>query len=240
MVGSRRLVLGAALLAPLAAYPVLVGNPMLGIGLSILAVAVYVAARSPGYPVALWALPGIVIGLLGSDPFPNKSIAFFLTGWVALGLALAVLHDTKALPFRAIVTPPVLLSIGIAVLMVARLGSSPALDYGAFKLQLFLAQNLVLLVAGIVIARRGVDFDRYIGLLLVVSFLGAVVVMHGLVAHDRSSRASAAASRSSRARRRSRSAARPRRASSSARTSSSSPAPSGGRRLPSPRFPRSL
>jgi O-antigen ligase len=169
-------------ICPLVLFPLLIAQPVAGIAVSLGAVVCILASRSPAYPLALWAAPSIAIGILGSNPFPNNSVELFLVGWAVLAVLIALLRDPAALPLRFLLAPPVLLSVALAILMVARLGASEDPTYGSFKLQRFLAENLLFLVAGILIARRRRDFDLWAGLLLATTTLSALVVMQGLAA----------------------------------------------------------
>ena len=114
---------GAALIGPLLAFPTLL-RPQLAIALCLGVVVAFLASRSVAYPLALWGLPGVVIALIGTNPFPNNSVELFLVGWLALAVLLTLLREENALPLRLIVSGPVLMTLGLAVWMLARLGAS--------------------------------------------------------------------------------------------------------------------
>src|SRR5205823_10010541 len=129
------------------------------VGVSLAVAACVLAARSPAYPIALWAVPSLAAGVFGSSLFANATIELFLTGFGVLAVLFAVLRDPRALPLRLLLSPPVLLSLGLAILLAVRLGASPAPESGRFELHRFLAESLLFLVAGIAIARRRADLE---------------------------------------------------------------------------------
>jgi O-antigen ligase len=172
---------GAALLGPLLAFPTLLARPKLAIAAVLGAVVCFLASRSVAYPLALWTLPGVAIALLGTNPFPNNSVELFMVGWLVLALFLTMIREENALPLRIAFAPPVLLTLGLAVLMLARLGDSAAPSYGSFKLQLFLAENVTFLVAGVVAARRRDQLNLWSWMLLGTVSLGALVLVRALV-----------------------------------------------------------
>lgn len=73
------------------------------------------------------------------------------------------------------------MTLGLAVLMLARLGASPERAYGSFKLQLFLAENVTFVVAGILVARQRRHLNLWAGFALATASLGALVLLRGLV-----------------------------------------------------------
>src|SRR3990170_1272042 len=176
---ARILLGGAALLGPLAAYPTL-ARPQLGIAFVLGALVCYLAFRSVAYPIALWSLPGVIIALIGTNPFPNDSVQLFLVGWLVFALLLALLREENVLPLRLLLAPPMLLTLGLAVLMLARLGDSEAASYGGFKLQLFLAENVTFVVAGVLIARRREHVGIWSWGALACVSVGALVLVWGL------------------------------------------------------------
>src|SRR5436190_8203412 len=171
---------GAALIGPLVAFPTLL-RPNLAIGLCIAVAVAFLASRSVAYPLALWGLPGVFLAFLGSNPFPKSSIQTFLVGWLVLGIVLTLLREENALPLRLVLSGPVLLTLGTAVLMLARLGASNAQDYGSFKLQLFLAQNVPYLVAGVIVGRHRRHLNTFTGAMLATVTLGSLVLLRGIL-----------------------------------------------------------
>src|SRR4051794_22600523 len=163
---------GAALIGPLAAYPTL-ARPKLAIMLCVLVVAGLLASRSVAYPLALFSIPGVAIALIGPNVFPDNSVEITLVAWLVAGILLTLIVDENALPFRLIFSGPVLLTLGLAVVMLGRLGASTEPGYGSHKLQLFLGDNVAFLVAGILIARTRKNTNIWSGLTLAALSLGA-------------------------------------------------------------------
>ena len=73
------------------------------------------------------------------------------------------------------------MTLGLAVVMVARLGASADPSYGGHKLQLFLGNNVAFLVAGILIARTRRETTIWSCLTLGTVALGAFVLLQNLV-----------------------------------------------------------
>jgi O-antigen ligase len=140
----------------------------------VLVPVVVLAARSIVYPVALGGVGSLGIALLGSNPLPNKALFTFLTGWLVLGLVLAVLRGEAAGIDGRLVRVAVGATAVLAVLLVARLQPGA---YPSVKVQLFLAQNVLLLFAGILIARKAEQLDLYLILALCMAMASAVVLV---------------------------------------------------------------
>lgn len=160
-------------------------RPKLRLGLVFVAVVllVYLAVRSLAFPVALAGVPSILIGLYGSDPLPAKGVFALLTAWLFLGLGLALLSGAwpSSHSARRILAPPIVLIGVLAVLLIVRV------DPGAYpksKIELFLAQSIPLLLAGMLIGLRAATFRLYIFLTLAVALAGAVVLTHNLSSND--------------------------------------------------------
>ena len=170
----------AALFGPLLAFPTL-RQPQLAIALCLAVVVTFLASRSIAFPLALWGLPGVLIAIIGSDPFPNNSVEYFLVGWVVLAILLTLLKEENALPLRLIVSGPMLMTLGLGIWMLARLGASSEPTYGGYKLQLFLAESVPFLVGGILLARSRRDTNLWIGLMLGTVALGSLVLLRDLV-----------------------------------------------------------
>ena len=113
----------------------------------------FLAWRSVAWPIALAGVPTIIIGLLGRNPFPNGAIAMTLFGWVVLALVVAGARGHAALSLNRLLNVPTVATVALAVWLVVRLGASPAFAYGSVKARLFVAEHLVVLLAGIVGSR---------------------------------------------------------------------------------------
>ncbi|MGZ4317709.1 MAG: O-antigen ligase family protein [Gaiellaceae bacterium] len=161
-------------------YP-LVPRPAFAIALAVAIVAVLSASVSVAVPVALAGAPTILIALLGRNPFPHGAISLMVFAWTAVAILLALTREEDALPARAVLSVPVVASLALFALMTLRLGASPSSGYGSVKIRLFLAENLTLLVAGIIIGRRRRHMNIYVALTLVYSTVAALVLAKGLV-----------------------------------------------------------
>jgi O-antigen ligase len=176
---ARLLYAGGALLLPVAFLPIL-ERPLFVFALAAVFAVVAAAFDSAAWPVGLAGIGVLIVGLVGSNPFPDKSIAVFTFGWIALAVVFAVLRDEEAVPMRLLLAPPVLLTVLLAVWQLVRLGASEAPAYGEYKLQLFLAQNLAFVVAGILISRRGRDLRLYTVLTLLMATASGIMLATGL------------------------------------------------------------
>lgn len=175
MVRSRYLYPGGAAVAALALFPLL-QRPQLGIAAALAAVLASLAWTSVAYPLVLAGLVPVLIALLGSNPLPEGMFTTLLAGWTAMAVCFA-LFKGNALPFSVLRATPVVLSVALGVLLLARLGASHAADYGTTKVQLFVVQNLLLLVAGIIVGRNRRHVDLLLALTLLVAVAGAVVLI---------------------------------------------------------------
>jgi O-antigen ligase len=175
----------AALVVPLALLPLL-ARPGLGLALAAVALAAVAANRSVAYPVALAGAPGVLVGLIGSDPFPRGALVIFVFVWMLFAIVATLIRDEGALSSSIWFTGPVGVTCALAVLMVARLQSGStayglSFSYPSFKFQLFVTGNLILVVAGILIGRSEHDFDLLILLTLAISALSALVLIKQLL-----------------------------------------------------------
>ncbi len=172
---------GAGLLLPLVLAPVLRSGTS-SIALAVSAIAGTLAWISPALPAALSGAPGVVVSLTGSDVLPAGGTVTLLSLWALLGVALAIGRAPRRYPLALFLRPTVSLSVSLAVLMLLRLGSSPAEDYGSTKLQLFFLVNLVGLVAGVAVGRRRHDFDLYVIVLFAVNVFSCLALLRSIAA----------------------------------------------------------
>lgn len=175
---ARVLYGGAALLLPIVLLPAL-QRPVLVFALAGAIAVVAAASHSVAWPVGLAGIGVLAIGVLGSNPFPDKSIAIFTFGWIGLAVVFAVLGRGEV-PLREVLLPPVLLTLLLGAWLVVRLPGSPAPAYGEYKTQLFVAQNLAFVVAGILVARRGRDLRLYTVLTLLMATASGILLATGL------------------------------------------------------------
>jgi O-antigen ligase len=179
---SRFLLFGAAVVGPLALFPVLLIRPELGLAAAAAVIFIALAARSVALPVAMAGLPDIIIGLKGSSPFPPKISIYLITGWILIALFIALLRDGAVLPFGTLGSGPVLLTLGLVGLMLVRLGASEVPAYGSYKLQLFVAKAVIALFAGIVIAKGRKHFDLWLVVMLVFAALSGMTLIRQILA----------------------------------------------------------
>jgi O-antigen ligase len=182
--GKERVAFGAALLlGPIVVGLLVARSSRLGLVFVAGALLVYLAVRSLAYPVALAAVPGLLIGLHGSDPLPAKGVFALLTAWLFLGLGVALLSGAwpSSRSARRILAPPIFLIGVLAVLLIVRL--DPGV-YPKTKIELFLAQSVPLLIAGMLIALRATTFRLYIFLTLAVALVSAVVLTQHLSSNN--------------------------------------------------------
>jgi O-antigen ligase len=182
--GKQGVAFGAALLLGPAAVGLLVArSPLLGGVFVAVVLVVYLAYRSLAFPVALAGVPALLIGLYGSDPLPPKGVFALMTAWLLLGLGLALLSGAwpASRSARQILAPPILLIAVLAALLIVRLDPG---TYPKAKIELFLAQSVPLLLAGMLIAFRATTFRLYLLLTLAVALGDAVVLTQHLSSND--------------------------------------------------------
>ena len=173
---SNTVLLLAAGLVPLALIPLL-ARPVFVFIVVLALAAVWLARESIAFPLGLAGVPAIVVAVLGRNPFPERSVAITLALWTALAIVIAVLRSERAFPARALASGAVLGTGGLVAFMLGRLSGSPDPAYGATKLQLFIAFNVLLLLAGVVAGRSGADIDRLAVVLLLVGAASAFVLL---------------------------------------------------------------
>ena len=144
-----------------------------------MAVLAALAWHSPAWPLALAGGPAIVVGLLGHNPFPGGAITFGLAAWMLLGLALAVVRGNAFAP-RALLAAPFLATVVLLILLIVGAGRSDAPAYASVKVQLFIAANVISLLAGLVVGRSRRDFDLFLLLTLIVGAVTAVALVRGI------------------------------------------------------------
>jgi len=166
----------------LAAVFVLASRPVPALAALAVAVAIAAALRSVVYPAALTGLPALLIALTGHNPLPKGGVFILLFAWTVVGIVAEVFREENALPLRVLATPPVLLTLALTVLMAARLPASRDVAYGNQKVELWVAESVTLLVAGVLIARRADRFRTFVLVSLAVSAASAVALTQQLAA----------------------------------------------------------
>jgi O-antigen ligase len=166
-----------ALALPLLAFPIL-ARPELGIALVVGVPALLLAAKSVVFPLALSGVPALVVGFLGQNPFPPGFVFFFITGWLLLGLALAIAREPSLPAVLRSARAPILITLVLSLLLLTRLQPG---TYPMEKIQLFLASAPLVLVAGLLVARRSDLFRLYLVVWLLVAIAHGLLLLKGLV-----------------------------------------------------------
>jgi O-Antigen ligase len=167
--------LGAALLSPG------VLHPTLGIALVGLVMVVALAWKSVAYPLGLAGLPTLIAATVGSNALPKGGSTFVVAGWIGLAVLFAVIRAEHAVPLRGLWSAPAAMALLIGVLMVVRLGSSPAEAYGSTKVQLYIASNLVLFVGAVFVGTSRPSLRLFFLLALAVVAAGAFLLIAKLL-----------------------------------------------------------
>ncbi len=140
------------------------------------------ATRSVAYPLALVGVPSIVTAIAGSNPLPKGAVTLIFAVWVSTAVAIALARGKHAFPARAFLKAPVLLAFGLLGLMLLRLGASTDQAYGATKVQLYLADNLVFLLGAVFVGTNRSDLRLLLYLVLTVAVLTASLMLVKLLA----------------------------------------------------------
>jgi O-antigen ligase len=139
------------------------------------------ARRSVAYPLGLAGFAAPIVALLGRNPFPKTSAPLILFGWLLLAVLVAGSRGVMGGDLRkGLSSPFVILTGALFVLMLVRLPGSSDSSYAHFKLELFVMNNLMLLVAGIFLGRQSSQFDLYLFLALILDALSGILVLRSL------------------------------------------------------------
>jgi O-antigen ligase len=156
-------------------------SPILAIGLAASVIAVWLAWKSVAYPLALAGLPTLIDAVVGSNPFPKGVVTLLVALWIGLAMLFAMMRGDHAVTGRAVMSAPVILSLLLLGLMLVRLSASPSEAYGGTKIQLYVADNLVLLLGALFVGSRARDMHLFLLLLLGVTSAGAMMLLFQLV-----------------------------------------------------------
>jgi O-antigen ligase len=152
-------------------------SPSFGLLLAVAVPGMVLAYRSTVYPVALSGVPTLVIALLGRNPFPHGLVTFGFFAWTMLAISFALTGGVARVPIQLLTVGAVAASFLLAFELVLREEASLAPDYAAQKIQLFVLQNLALLVAGLVISQRTGHFELYVRLSVWIAGAAAVLLL---------------------------------------------------------------
>lgn len=140
-------------------------------------VAAFLANRSVSYPLALAALPDVVNAIVGHNPLPKGGVTLIVTLWITGAVVLAAMRGTSAAPSKVWVTAPILLAFLLFGMMTLRLGGSPDQAYGSTKVQLYAADNLVLLIGATAVGARRSDLKLFLHVTLAITVAAAVLMV---------------------------------------------------------------
>lgn len=181
--GGRRSRLGlpgAWLLGLLVLAPALT-RPQVAIALVGAIVALGLAWKSVAYPLAASGVPPLVDAIVGYNPLPKGGFTFLFLAWIALAVCFAVLRGKTSIAPRALMRAPIVLSFALLGLMLLRLGSSPAEAYGSMKVQLYIADVLIVLVGAVFVGSNRRDLDLFVMLTFAVLAFGALLFLLALL-----------------------------------------------------------
>jgi O-antigen ligase len=167
---------GAGTLGLLLLAPVLT-QPTYGVALVGALAAIWLAKKSVAYPLALAGIPTIIEAITGSDPLPKGGVTFIFAAWIGTAVAFALARGAHPAIGRALVSAPVLLSFALLGVMLLRLGPSPAPEYGATTVQLYVADNLVFLIGAVFVGSSRRDLHLFFAILLAVATGEALLLM---------------------------------------------------------------
>lgn len=159
----------------------LVYKPNVGILFAIAVGLVWLASRSIAWPVGLAGAPTVLTAVLGHNPLPAKAPTVGIAAWTLLGIAF-VLSRTNLSPAGALLTAAPIASVALAVLLIVRSSASLVPVYGSLKVQLFLAVNVIALVAGVFVGRNSRAFSLVALLWIVLAAITALALARGLAA----------------------------------------------------------
>ncbi len=174
------LLLAASILGVLVLLPALL-RPALGLELVAVVAAFWLAWKSVAYPLALAGIPTLVEAIVGYNPLPKGGVTFLFAAWIGVAVMFTVIRKTQAPAMRALLSVPVLLSLTLLGVMILRLGPSPAEAYGSTKVQLYVADNLIFMLAAVFVGVRKSDLRLALSILLIVASCGAVLLMFKLL-----------------------------------------------------------
>ena len=177
----RRLwLLGAWLLGVVMLAPILT-RPTLSFVLVVAVVAIWLAWKSVAYPLAAAGVPPLVDAIVGSNPLPKGGFTFLFAAWITLAVFFSIMRGKTGVPSRALMSVPVVLSFVLLGLMLLRLGPSSAEAYGSVKVQLFVADTLIVLVGAVFVGSSRADLEKFLMATLAILAGGALLLLFNLV-----------------------------------------------------------
>jgi O-antigen ligase len=152
-------------------------KPLVAFALIAAIGGVWLAYDSIAWPLALSFAPVLVDAIYGSDPLPPGGVTFLFAGWICLAIAIAIVRGQR---LAGLTSAPVVLSLALIALMALRLGVSLDPSYGGKKIQLFVADNFLLLIGGILAGARSKDRRRLLTVMLAISAASGLLLVVGL------------------------------------------------------------
>lgn len=153
----------------------------MGLELAGAVVALWLAWKSVAYPLALAGIPTIIEAIVGHNPLPKGGVTLLFAAWIGVAVMFAAARRTQTPATRALISVPVLLSLTLLGIMLLRLGPSPDEAYGSTKVQLFVADNLLFMIAAVFVGARRDELRLALSILLIVAACGAILLMFKLL-----------------------------------------------------------
>jgi O-antigen ligase len=150
------------------------------------ALLIGLAWRSIAIPLGLAGLSTALIAVLGPNPLPHAVGPIATSGWVAVGGLFLVVRGRTRLHGELLRSPLVLATLAIGVLLVVRLPGSSDPGYAHSKIVLYVLNDAVMLLAGVLLARYRKDIELFLVLMLVLDALSGLLILAG-VGHDATS-----------------------------------------------------
>ena len=152
-------------------------TPTIALALVGAVVAVWLAAKSVAYPLALAGIPTLVTAIVGSNPLPKGGATFLTASWILLAVALVTARGEPTVALRGVLSFPVAMAVLLLGLLLVRVGTSADQAYGLTKVQLYTADNLVFLVGAIFVGSERRSLDVFFTVLLAVLAAGALLLI---------------------------------------------------------------
>ncbi|MGH2867015.1 MAG: O-antigen ligase family protein, partial [Solirubrobacteraceae bacterium] len=159
----------------------LLRNPTYSFVLAAAVIGAAIAWRSTVIPLALAGVPPLIDAIVGYNPLPKGGFTFVFSLWIAVSLACVAMRGRLGDIPRALLSVGVLASFALLGLMLMRLSISPDETYGSQKVQLFIADVLILFVAAVFVGAAESGPRRFFSVLFALNALGAIVFLLNLV-----------------------------------------------------------
>lgn len=172
--------LGGWLLAVVVLAPILT-QPLIAIGLVLMIAVAALAWRSIAYPLGLGGLPTVITGVVGHNPLPKGGTTFLFAAWIAGALIIALVRRDSSAGVRGLFTLPVAMTLALLALMMLRLGPSADQSYGMQKIELFVANNVILMIGAVFLGTDRKALRLFFVLVLAITALESVVLIANIL-----------------------------------------------------------